>query len=264
MRNPSPPMKHPKTPTHLGPRSGEMLPVFFGEPFSWDPGVSWGTECCPFFCSTGHLPCHPNVATQMLPRKCCHLPCFARPRVHPPRPPTPRFRKSCLVGHSNEKPSAERPRAASERGRTPRAQRLPLANNRLREVLLSRPNGELTRAGQFYYGLVGGRPPSRQFDEQQPLIREGSTDFILLRSGLKKPVRSLQPDGNSHQAGQGLLPRQVHGVAGPRPRPHHGHAAARPQRRAGLHARGLPARDRGQRQPLPPVQRPQRLRPTPA
>ena len=35
-------------------------------------------------------------------------------------------------------------------------QRLPLANNRLREVLLSRPNGELTRAGQFYYGLVGG------------------------------------------------------------------------------------------------------------
>ena len=37
-----------------------------------------------------------------------------------------------------------------------RSQRLPLANNRLREVLLSRPNGELTRAGQFYYGLVGG------------------------------------------------------------------------------------------------------------
>ena len=36
------------------------------------------------------------------------------------------------------------------------SQRLPLANNRLREVLLSRPNGELTRAGQFYYGLVGG------------------------------------------------------------------------------------------------------------
>ena len=78
------------------------------------------------------------------------------------------------------------------------SQRLPLANNRLREVLLSRPNGELTRAGQFYYGLVGGRPPSRQFDEEQPLIREGPTDYILLRSGLKKPVRSLQPDGNYH------------------------------------------------------------------
>ncbi|CAE7216787.1 unnamed protein product [Symbiodinium natans] len=76
------------------------------------------------------------------------------------------------------------------------SQRLPLANNRLREVLLSRPNGELTRAGQFYYGLLGGRPPSRQFDEQQPLIREGPTDYILLRSGLKKPVRSLQPDGS--------------------------------------------------------------------
>ena len=78
------------------------------------------------------------------------------------------------------------------------SQRLPLANNRLREVLLSRPNGELTRAGQFYYGLVGGRPPSRQFDEEQPLIREGPTDYILLRSGLKKPVRSLQPDGSYH------------------------------------------------------------------
>ena len=78
------------------------------------------------------------------------------------------------------------------------SQRLPLANNRLREVLLSRPNGELTRAGQFYYGLVGGRPPSRQFDEEQPLIREGPTDYILLRSGVKKAVRSLQPDGSYH------------------------------------------------------------------
>ena len=78
------------------------------------------------------------------------------------------------------------------------SQRLPLANNRLREVLLSRPNGELTRAGQFYYGLVGGRPPSRQFDEEQPLIRETPTDYILLRSGVKKAVRSLQPDGSYH------------------------------------------------------------------
>ena len=42
------------------------------------------------------------------------------------------------------------------RTNTQGSQRLPLANNRLREVLLSRPNGELTRAGQFYYGLVGG------------------------------------------------------------------------------------------------------------
>ena len=75
------------------------------------------------------------------------------------------------------------------------SQRLPLANNR--EVLLSRPNGELTRAGQFYYGLVGGRPPSRQFDEEQPLIREGPTDYILW-SGVKKAVRSLQPDGSYH------------------------------------------------------------------
>ena len=95
------------------------------------------------------------------------------------------YRKSCLVGHSNEKPSAERPKAASERGRTPKAR----SGSRS-------PTTACGKAGQFYYGLVGGRPASRQFDEEQ--LREGPTDYILLRSGLKKPVRSLQPDGSYH------------------------------------------------------------------
>ena len=46
------------------------------------------------------------------------------------------------------------------------SQRLPLANNRLREVLLSRPNGESSTTASW-------EVPSRQFDEEQPLIREG-------------------------------------------------------------------------------------------
>ena len=56
----------------------------------------------------------------------------------------------------------------------------------------------MTRAGQFFYQLAGRQPPSRQFDDSQPLIREGASDFILLRSGLKKLVRTLAPDGNYH------------------------------------------------------------------
>ena len=63
---------------------------------------------------------------------------------------------------------------------------------------LTRPNGALTRAGQFFYQLAGRQPPSRQFDDSQPLIREGASDFILLRSGIKKLVRTLAPDGNYH------------------------------------------------------------------
>ncbi|CAE7592623.1 pfh1, partial [Symbiodinium pilosum] len=63
---------------------------------------------------------------------------------------------------------------------------LPLAGPGGQSAQLTRPNGALTRAGQLYYQLAGRRPPSRQFDEAQPLIREGASDFILLRSGVKK------------------------------------------------------------------------------
>ena len=139
------------------------------------------------------------------------------------------------------------------------SQRLPLANNRLREVLLSRPNGELTRAGQFYYGLVGGRPPSRQFDEEQPLMREGPTDYILLRSGVKKAVRSLQPDGSYHltKLGKAFFREKY--------TDYHRHPPAGPQRRPALPARGLPAHHRGQRVPVPAVQAASATsRPTPA
>ena len=46
---------------------------------------------------------------------------------------------------------------------------LPLTHHHLRYAMLSRPNGELTRAGQYYYQLIDRPPPSRQYDRNQPL-----------------------------------------------------------------------------------------------
>ena len=69
------------------------------------------------------------------------------------------------------------------------SQILPLRGPGGQSAQLTRPNGALT---------PGRRPPSRQFDDSQPLIREGASDFILLRSGVKKLVRALAPDGNYH------------------------------------------------------------------
>ena len=64
-------------------------------------------------------------------------------------------------------------------------------------ALLSRADGQLTRAGQHYYSHLGLRPPSKDFDYNQPLIREGPNDYILLRNGRKKLARSLQ--GGEHR-----------------------------------------------------------------
>ena len=46
--------------------------------------------------------------------------------------------------------------------------------------------------------MIGRPPPSRQYDRNQPLIREGPNDYIMLRGGAKKLLRSLQPNGNYH------------------------------------------------------------------
>ena len=72
---------------------------------------------------------------------------------------------------------------AGVRARTSAAgsETLPLTHHHLRYAMLSRPNGELTRAGQYYYQLIGRPPPSRQYDRNQPLIREGPNDYIMLR-----------------------------------------------------------------------------------
>ena len=67
-------------------------------------------------------------------------------------------------------------------------------------ALLLRADGQLTQAGQRYYSHLGLRPPSKDFDYNQPLIRKGPNNC----NGLCAPCRT-----ESAQAGQGLLPRQV-------------------------------------------------------
>ena len=63
--------------------------------------------------------------------------------------------------------------------------------------MLSRPNGELTRAGQYYYQLIGRAPPSRQYDRNQPLIREGPNDYIMLRGAPKSCSAASNPTGTT-------------------------------------------------------------------
>ena len=93
---------------------------------------------------------------------------------------------------TGEHPSSRRGRRLRQDLRTGlRILRLPSGQ----QLLLSRPNGQPTRAGQFYYQLAGRRAPSRRFNENQQLVREGPNDYIYLRGGAKKLVRSLQPDG---------------------------------------------------------------------
>ena len=40
-----------------------------------------------------------------------------------------------------------------------------------------RADGQLTRTGQHYYSHLGLRPPSKDFDYNQPLICEGPNDY---------------------------------------------------------------------------------------
>ena len=129
----------------------------------------------------------------------------------------------------------EQIRRAAQAGVRPRtsglgSQILPLRGPGGQSAQLTRPNGALTRAGQFFYQLAGRQPPSRQFDDSQPLIREGASDFILLRSGLKKLVRTLAPDGNYHltKLGKAFFKEKY-------------------TERPGLRAAGLPARDLAER-----------------
>ena len=69
-------------------------------------------------------------------------------------------------------------------------------------ALLARTDGQLTRAGQHYYSHLGLRPPTKDFDYNQPLIREGPNDYILLRNGQKKLVRSLEASTGSPSWGR--------------------------------------------------------------
>ena len=108
-------------------------------------------------------------------------------------------KKEWQVGRDNDSRSRSLRTAAPglARGRMDGAVVLNLRRGPGAYALLSRADGQLTRAGQHYYSHLGLRPPSKDFDYNQPLIREGPNDHILLRNGQKKLVRSLQ--GGEHR-----------------------------------------------------------------
>ena len=89
-------------------------------------------------------------------------------------------------------------------GTAPTTGRSGQTNLRLRQIpgrssysVLSRADGSLTAAGDFYYAAVGGPPPSRQFNQQAEMVQKGSSDYIMTRSGELALVRRLRPDGSS-------------------------------------------------------------------
>ena len=92
-------------------------------------------------------------------------------------------------------------------------------------ALLLRADGQLTRAGQHYYSHLGLRPPSKDFDCNQPSSARGPTtteEARALSAGRRAPA---------DQAGQGLLPRQVNREPGPRAGDHGRNADAGYKRR---------------------------------
>ncbi len=86
-------------------------------------------------------------------------------------------------------------------GKTPRftddgRQIVSLGRGRGSYALLSKADGALTKAGKFLYEESTRQRPNASFDSSQPLIRHGNTDYVRLRSGLQKPVRTLQANGS--------------------------------------------------------------------
>ena len=130
----------------------------------------------------------------------------------PPKKTGP-VEKEWQVGRDNNSRS-RRPRTAAPglaRGRmVPSCWRGPGAY-----ALLSRADGQLTRTGQHYYFHLGLRPPSKNFDFNQPLIRKGPFDTFCCATGR----RSLCAPCRADQAGQ---------APGPRAGDHPGQAAQHP------------------------------------
>ena len=86
--------------------------------------------------------------------------------------------------------------------------------------------------------LRDGPPPSRQYDRNQPLIREGPNDYICSGGRQKAaPQPPAQRELPLDQAREELLQGQVGGLGGARARHHPGRAAKRPEPRHALRAR---------------------------
>ena len=65
-------------------------------------------------------------------------------------------------------------------------------------VVLAKPDGSLTKAGEHYYGQdpLLLRPTS-QFDYNTPIIKRGPNDYIRTRNGKESLIRSLKADGST-------------------------------------------------------------------
>ena len=113
-------------------------------------------------------------------------------------------------------------------------------------ALLSRTDGQLTRAGQHYYSHLGLRPPSKDFDYNQPLIREAQRLHPAAQRAEEARALPAGRRAPADQAGQGLLPRQVLRVPGPRAGDHPWQAAQRANAGAGYERRDwLPVNELG-------------------
>ena len=114
-------------------------------------------------------------------------------------------KKEWQVGQDNDSRSRRPRTAARARTGADGAVVLNLRRGLGAYALLSRADGQLTRAGQHYYSHLGLRPPSKDFDYNQPLIREGPNDYILLRNGQKKLLRFLHGEHRLTKLGKGFF-----------------------------------------------------------
>ena len=92
-------------------------------------------------------------------------------------------------------------RTAINAGRSPRLmpdgrQIISTGQGRGSWVLLSRADGTLTRQGQYYFQTTQRQRPNASYDPEQPLTRRGSSDYIRMRTGQQRIVRTLQSNGS--------------------------------------------------------------------
>ena len=61
-------------------------------------------------------------------------------------------------------------------------------------LVLAKPDGTLTEAGEIYYRLTGEQAPDR-LDYTARVVRRGNTEYTRDRRGNLRPLRTLQADG---------------------------------------------------------------------
>ena len=64
-------------------------------------------------------------------------------------------------------------------------------------TVLSRADGSLTPAGEYFYKATGRAAHSSQFDRGTPLVKKQGGDYVQTRTGKLAPVRKLLTDGTT-------------------------------------------------------------------